>query len=96
MSQTQYVFVPTNRFVDTDVTSVRVSAQESATIFRQTKPVTHYGVSDGIVRNTGIPIETIQRATGGRIETRNISAGLPSSAINAARSASMRSAVSSM
>jgi hypothetical protein len=74
VSQTQYVFVPTNRFVDTDITSVRVPAQESATIFRQTTPVTRFGVSDGIVRNTGIPMETIQRATGGRIETRAISA----------------------
>jgi hypothetical protein len=74
VSQTQYVFVPTNRFVDTDVTSVRVSAQESAAIFRQTRPVTHFGVSDGIVRNTGIPIETIQAATGSRIETHSISA----------------------
>jgi hypothetical protein len=74
VSQTQYVFVPTNRFVDTDVTSVRVSAQESAAIFRQTTPVTHFGVSDGIVRNTGIPIETIQAATGSRIETHSISA----------------------
>ena len=43
-------------------------------IFRQTKPVTHFGVSGGIVRNTGVPIETIQRATGGKIETRSISA----------------------
>jgi hypothetical protein len=74
VSQTQYVFVPTNRFVDTDVTSVRVSAQESVTIFRQTTPVTRFGVSDGIVRNTGVPVETIQRAAGGRIETRSISA----------------------
>jgi hypothetical protein len=74
VSQTQYVFVPMSRFVDTDVTSVRVSAQESATIFRQTTPITHFGVSDGIVRNTGIPMETIQRATGRRIETHSISA----------------------
>ena len=73
VSQTQYVFVPTNRFVNTDVTSVRVSAPESATIFRQTTPATHVGVSDGIVRNTGIPMETIQRATGSRIETHSIS-----------------------
>ncbi len=74
VSQTQYVFVPTNRFVDTDVTSVRVSAQESAAIFRQTRPVTHFGVSDGIVRNIGVPIETIQAATGSRIETHSINA----------------------
>ncbi len=74
VSQTQYVFVPTNRFVDTDVTSVWVPARQTAAIFRQTKPVTNFGISDGIIRNTGIPMETIQGATGGRIETRNISA----------------------
>lgn len=73
VSETQYVFVPTNRFVDTDVDSVRVSARESASIFRQTTPVTSFAVSDGIVRNTAIPMETVQRARGGKIETRNIS-----------------------
>jgi hypothetical protein len=74
VSQAQYVFVPMNRFVDTDIDSVRVSAQESASIFRQTKPVTSFAVSGGIVRNMAIPMETVQRARGGgRIETRNIS-----------------------
>lgn len=73
VSQTQYVFVPANRFVDTDVTSVWVPAQESATIFRQTRPATQFAVSGGIVRNTGVPMETIQGATGGRIETHAIS-----------------------
>ena len=72
VSQTQYVFVPTNRFVDTDITAAWLPATQSATIFRQTRPVTNFGVSDGIVRNTGIPIATIQGATGGRIETRSI------------------------
>ena len=74
LTPTQYVFVPMNRFVGTNVTSVRVSAQQSATIFRQTTPVTRFAVSGGIVRNTGIPVATIQRATGARIETRRISA----------------------
>ena len=74
VSQTQYVFVPTNRFVDTDITSVWLPATQSATIFRQTRPITNFGVSDGIIRNTGVPIATIQGAAGGRIETRNISA----------------------
>jgi hypothetical protein len=73
VSQTQYVFVPMNRFVDTDIDSVRVSAQESASIFRQTTPVTSFAVSGGIVRNMAIPMETVQRARGGgRIEPRNI------------------------
>ena len=70
---TQYVFVPMNRFVGTNVASVRVSAQQNATIFRQTTPVTRFGVSGGIVRNTAIPVATIQQATGVKIETRRIS-----------------------
>ena len=39
VNSTQYVFVPMNRFVNTSVSSVRVSAQQNATIFRQTTSV---------------------------------------------------------
>ena len=72
VSRAQYVFVPTNRFVGVNVTSVRVPAQQSAEIFRQTRAVTGFAVSGGIVRNTALPMETIQRATGSKIETRSI------------------------
>ena len=72
VSQTQYVFVPTNRFVGRNVTTVRVPAQQSAEIFRQTRPVTGFAVSGGIVRNTALPMETIERAAGGKIEARSI------------------------
>jgi len=72
MRSTQYVFVPMNRFVGTNVASVRVSPQQSATIFQQTTPVTRFGVSGGIVRNTAIPVETIQRATRVPIQPRTI------------------------
>jgi hypothetical protein len=72
VSQTQYVFVPTNRFVGRNVTTVRIPAQQSAQIFRQTRPVTGFAVSGGIVRNTALPMETIERAAGGKIETRSI------------------------
>jgi hypothetical protein len=74
VSQTQYVFVPTNRFVGRNVTTVRIPAQQSAQIFRQTKSVTGFVVSGGIVRNTALPMETIERAAGGKIETRSIQA----------------------
>jgi hypothetical protein len=72
MRPTQYVFVPTNRFVGSNVSSVRISPQRSATIFSQTTPVTRFGVSGGIVRNTAIPLETIQRAARVPIQTRTI------------------------
>lgn len=73
LSPTQYVFVPTNHFAGANVSTVRVSTRQSETIFHQTTPVTRFSVTGGIVRNTAIPIETIQRAGGGRIETRDIS-----------------------
>ena len=72
VSQTQYVFVPTNRFVGRNVAAVRIPAAQIAAIFRQTKPVTSFGVMGGIVRNTALPMETIERAAGEKIETRSI------------------------
>jgi hypothetical protein len=84
VSQAQYVFVPTNRFVGVNVTSVRIPAQRSAEIFRQTRPVTGFAVSGGIVRNTALPMETVQRATGAKIETRSIqTAGTAPRAVSA-------------
>ena len=73
LNPTQYVFTPMNHFVGTNVTSVRVPAQQNATIFRQTTPATRFAVSGGIVRNTAIPVATVQRAAGIRIQTRSIS-----------------------
>ena len=70
--ETQYVFVPTNRFVGGNVMAARVPAQQSAAIFRQTRPVTGFAVSGGIVRNTALPMATIERASGRTIETRSI------------------------
>ena len=64
--------MPTNRFFGSNVRTVRVSQQQSAVIFRQTTPITRFGVTGGIVRNTGLPLERIQRATRTRIETHNI------------------------
>jgi hypothetical protein len=72
LASTRYVFVPTNRFVGSNVSTVRIAPQQTATIFRQTTPITRFGVTGGIVRNTALPIERIQRATRSRIETRTV------------------------
>ncbi|HEY6065387.1 MAG TPA: DUF6600 domain-containing protein [Thermoanaerobaculia bacterium] len=77
LSSSRYVFVPTNRFVGTNVRSVRVSPQRSMTIFRQTTPMTRFGVTGGIVRNIALPMDRIQRVTRTRIETRDIRTGRP-------------------
>ncbi len=74
LNEARYVFVPTNQFVGTNVTSVRVESRRNAEIFRQAKPMTRFGVSGGIVTNEALPMATVQRAMGGRkIETREIS-----------------------
>jgi hypothetical protein len=84
VSQTQYVFVPTNRFVGRNVATVRIPAQQRAEIFRQTRPVTGFAVTGGIVRNTALPMATIERAAGGKIETRSIqTAGTAPRAVSA-------------
>jgi hypothetical protein len=72
LSPTRYVFVPTNRFIGTNVRTVRIAPQQTTAIFRQTTPITRFGVTGGIVRNTALPIDRIQRATRSRIETRTI------------------------
>jgi len=61
---------PTDRFVGTRVNTVRIAPDQSPTIFRQTTPVTQFGVTGGIVRNDALPINRIQSRT--RIERRNI------------------------
>jgi len=73
VKQAQYVFVPTNRFLGTNVRSVRVEARRNSEIFRQAKPVTRFDVSGGVVRNMALPMATVQRAMGSKIETREIS-----------------------
>jgi hypothetical protein len=72
--ETQYVFVPTNRFVGGNVNAVRVPAQQSAAIFHQTRPATGFAVSGGIVRNTALPVTTIEHASGHRIEAASVQA----------------------
>ena len=72
VSRTQYVFVPTNRFVGANVAAVRLPSRQSAEIFRQTRPVTAFTVSGGVVRNVAVPVTTIERAAGRPIEKRSI------------------------
>lgn len=72
LASNRYVFVPTNRFIGSNVRTSRIAPQQTATIFRQTTPITRFGVTGGIVRNTALPIDRIQRATRSRIETRTI------------------------
>jgi len=64
VAQTQYVFVPVNSFVGTNVSTVRVAPAQNATILGQARRVTRYSVSGGLVRATDPPASLIERATG--------------------------------
>lgn len=72
VTPTSYVFVPIGHFCCENVSPYWVPRDRSTTIFRRTRPVTRFAVSGGIVRNTAIPLETVQRRTRTRIERRNI------------------------
>ena len=66
------LFLPTNRFVGSNVMSVRVEPRQNGEIFRQVKHVTRFEVSGGILRNAAVPLATVQRSMSTRIETRDI------------------------
>lgn len=72
LTPTWYVFVPIGRFCGGNVSSHRIPRDRSTTIFRQTRPVTRFEVSRGIIRNTAIPFERVQRRSRARIERRDI------------------------
>ena len=75
VSQNYYVFVPVNRFVNTNVSSIRIPAQQNATIFRQTRQrSTSFGVSNGILVNRGPSVQRIEQVSHTRISRENVSA----------------------
>ena len=72
VTETRYVFVPTNRFVGVNVSSARVPQQQNTTIFRRTTKVTSFGVSNGIVRNSGPEPARIEKAVGRKVERASV------------------------
>ncbi len=75
VSQTNYVFVPVNRFVGSNVSSVRVPRQQNAAIFQQTRQrTTNFGVSNGILVNRGPSVQHIEQVAHTRVPRENVSA----------------------
>jgi uncharacterized protein DUF6600 len=68
VSQTQYVFVPTNQFVGASVSTARVPVQQNTEIFTRATKNTSFTVSSGIVRVAGPPPARIEKATGKHLE----------------------------
>lgn len=69
-----YVFVPVHRFVNVNVTTVRVPVERNVTVIRETRNVTNFKVVGGIVRNTAVPVTHVEMASRTRIQNTNISA----------------------
>lgn len=67
-----YVFVPVHRFVNVDVTTVRVAIRRNITIIRETRNVTNFKVVNGTVRSTAVPVTHVERAAHTRIQRTDI------------------------
>jgi hypothetical protein len=74
VNTTHYVYVPTNRFVGGNVMQARVPVSQNTTIFPQTRRVTNFSVSGGIIRNAALPKTQIERVTRTRIAERPLTA----------------------
>jgi hypothetical protein len=60
----QYVFAPVNRFVGTNISTVRVDPPQNTTILARAQRATRFSVSSGLVRAGGPPSTLVERATG--------------------------------
>ena len=73
VAPSQYVFVPANQFVGTNVSTVRVSSAQNATILAGAQRATRFSVSNGLVRAGGPPASLVQRASGKSVRAVNVS-----------------------
>lgn len=73
VSQNYYVFVPTNRMVGVNVSTVRVPVARNATILPATRKVTNFAVQGGVVHNTALPVSHIEKVTHTTIQRASIS-----------------------
>jgi len=74
VSQTNYVFVPTNRFVGVDISSSRIPRTRNAEVFQQSRQrTTNFAVSNGILVNRGPSVQRIEQMAHTRIPRQNVS-----------------------
>ncbi len=74
VSQTNYVFVPTNRFVGVEISSARIPRTRNAEVFQQSRQrTTNFGVSGGFLVNRGPSVQRIEQVAHTRIPHQNVS-----------------------
>jgi hypothetical protein len=64
VAASQYVFAPANRFVGTNISTVRVDPPQNTAIFASSQRATRFSVSGGLVHAGGPPAALVERATG--------------------------------
>ena len=73
VAQSQYVFVPINRFADTNVSTARIAATQNSTILAGAQRATRFSVAGGIVHTGGPPAALVERATGRTLRAVSVS-----------------------
>jgi len=68
-----YVFAPVNRFVGTNISTVRVDPPQNTTILAHAQRATRFSVSSGLVRAGGPPATLVERATGRPLHAAKVS-----------------------
>ena len=68
VNRSWYCFVPTRRFTSVNVVNVRVPAQENQVLLQRANNVTRFPVSNGVVRNSGLELRHVERASANRVQ----------------------------
>ena len=73
VSRNWYCFVPKRQFATYDVAAVRVPVRQNSVLLASSRNVTRFPVSNGVVRNTGVPLRNIESVAQTRVERVNAS-----------------------
>jgi len=68
VNRSWYCFVPTRRFASVNVVNVRVPVHENQVLLARSQNVTRFPVSNGVVRNSGLELRHVERASATRVQ----------------------------
>ena len=68
VNRSWYCFVPTRRFASVNVVNVRVPVHENQVLLARSQNVTRFPVSNGVVRNSGLELRHVERASANRVQ----------------------------
>ncbi len=68
VNRSWYCFVPTRQFASVNVVNVRVPVHENQVLLARSQNVTRFPVSNGVVRNSGLELRHVERASANRVQ----------------------------